>query len=163
MSKTKDMQRALRYYREQTGIDDVNMEDVARFAHEKLGMPLPLPTSPIEKMAREFSRAARAETRYDKATGRPYRVNHMFTNDTGQRLWLDIDGEAPRHKMDLSLTLRRNQIVDDAYHLDADQEHWNTIHPEEEPIQKSFDFTEDVAERKAQDEPGQNEDDEAAE
>ena len=149
MSRHKDMQGALHQYRLVTGKKDVDMRDVARFAVDKLGMKLPVPVDPLDRLAREMSRAAREETRYDKGTGRSYRVNHMFIDDRGQRLWLDIDDGAPRHKMVASLSLRREQAVGDAYHLQLDADHWNSSNPSEESIQIELDFTPDVEERKA--------------
>lgn len=151
MSRDKDMQRALHHYRQVTGIKDANMRDVAKFAVEKLKMKLPEPKDPYDRLAAEFSRAAREETRVDERTRRPYRVNHMFIDNSGQRLWLDIDDEAPRAKMHASLQLRREQTIGDAYHMELDADHWNAEHPSEEKIQLDLNLTPDVAERKALD------------
>jgi len=159
MSQHRDMQKALDHYRMVHNVNDVDMREVARYAVEKLGMELPKPKDPLDRLASEFAKAAREQMRYDRGTGRPYRVNHMFINADGQRLWLDIDGEAPRGKMLKSLTLRREQVIGDAYHLELDADHWNADHAAEPPIQMVLDFTADVAERKAID----GDDDKAAE
>jgi hypothetical protein len=160
MSQHKDMQKAVHHYRQVHHVNDVDMRDVARYAVEKLGMKLPEPKDPLERLASEFSKAAREENRYDKGTGRPYRVNHMYIDANGQRLWLDIDGDAPRGKMLKSLTLRREQVIGDAYHMELDADHWNAAHAGDEPLQLVLDFTADVAERKAID---GDDDDKAAE
>jgi hypothetical protein len=39
-------------------------------------------------------------------------------------------------------------MVGDAYHLTLDADHWNGIHPKEEPITLPLDFTDDVKWRK---------------
>lgn len=149
MSRSKDLQRALHHYREVTGIKDVDMAAVTKFAVDRLGMELPKPVDPLERLEREFARAAREETRHDHSSGRPYRANHMFIDSNGQRLWLDVDDVAPRAKMLTALQLRREQMVGDAWQLSNDAEHWNAIHPRENPIQLVLDFSADVAEREA--------------
>jgi hypothetical protein len=150
-TKAQKMQKFIRYYKDQTGIKEVDMHEVARFA-EKNGWTMPEPVRPIDRLAREFTQAAREEVRYDKKTGRPYRANHAFKDQkkAGAEqtyLWIDID-EAPRPSMLKSLVLRREQMVGDAYHLTLDQDHWNSIHPDEEEIQLPLDFTDDVNWRK---------------
>jgi hypothetical protein len=51
--------------------------------------------------------------------------------------------------MRVSLALRRQQMVDDGYHLSLDAEHWNRTHPTEEPINLVFNFSDDIEERKS--------------
>jgi hypothetical protein len=43
-----------------------------------------------------------------------------------------------------SLIQRREQMVGDALQLTFDANHWNGIHPGEEPIEMPLDFTDDV-------------------
>jgi hypothetical protein len=151
MNQTQMMLRVLRQFKDETGETDVDMHDLAKFAVNRLGMPLPEPISPLDRLAKKFARAARTEIRHDKETGRPYRANHAYpvTRDGDQlHLWIDID-EAPRHKMFKSLQMRREQMVGDAVQLDLDAEHWSRVNPDEEPIQIALDFTLDVAWRKA--------------
>jgi hypothetical protein len=52
MSRSKDLQRVLHYYRQQTGKKDVDMHEVAKFAVECLHMTLPKPVEPMERLAR---------------------------------------------------------------------------------------------------------------
>jgi hypothetical protein len=115
-----------------------------------MGYRLPKPVDPVDMLAREFARAARMEQREDKVTRRPYRVYHAYPahrNGAQLKLWVDID-EAPREPMKISLGLRRQQMANDGYHLSLDAEHWNRIHPQEQPIVLALDFEQDVAERK---------------
>lgn len=147
--KRQDMQRFIRYYKEQTGNKEVNMHKVAEFAAQ-MGWKLPTPPSPINLLAKAFTQAAREETRKDQKTGRPYRANHAFTHTQGQEqmtLWVDID-EATRPQMWKSCVNRREQMVGDGLQLTLDADHWNCIHPEEEPILMPLDFTDDVEWRK---------------
>lgn len=161
MSRHKDMQKAIHHYRQTHGVNDVDLREVARYAVEKLGMKLPEPVDPLERLTKEIAKAAREETRFDERSNQPYRVNHMYLDDNGQRRWLDIDGDAPRGKMLKSLTLRREQSIGDMYHLTLDAEHWNADHETDEPIQLELDLTPDIAERKAM--ADDDDDDKAAE
>lgn len=147
--KRQEMQRLIRYYKDETGEKEVDMHKVAAFA-AKRGWPLPTPTDPLDMLAKQFSQAAREEIRHDAETGRPYRANHALTATQGGQqmtLWVDID-EAPRKSMVKSLVNRREQMVGDGLQLTLDADHWNSIHPDEEPIVMPMDFTDDIAWRK---------------
>lgn len=149
MNQVRERQAIIRLYKEQTGEKEVDMHKVAAFA-VRLGMSLPTPIDPLDRLAEQFSHAAREEIRQDKSTGRPYRANHAvpYSNDGRQLyLWVDID-EAPREPMRKSLINRREQIVGDSLQLSFDTDHWNSIHQNEEPITIPLDFTEDVEWRK---------------
>lgn len=148
-SKHHEMQAVIRQYRDESGESDVDMKKVAQFA-VSLGWPLAPPADPIELLAREFARAAREEIKYDEATGHPYRVNHVFQPQAGQaKLWMDIDNtNTTRPKMVKSLAVRREQMVGDGLQLSYDADHWNSINPDQEPIQIQLDFTDDVEWRK---------------
>ena len=156
-TKKQEMQSLIRAYRASSGNREVDMHEVARFAAGK-GWPLPKPKSALDRLAEQFSEAAREETRRDEITGRPYRVNHAFTERQGQQqmtFWVDID-EAPRPIAHKSFYQRREQMVGDAVQLSFDVEHWNRVNEGEEPIAMEMDFTEDVEWRKNAPEDGQN-------
>jgi hypothetical protein len=155
-TKRQQRQAFIRYYKEVTGEKEIDMHDVAKFAASK-GWMLPAPADPLDLLAKEFSQSAREETRTDSRTGKPYRANHAISLDgTGQNVrWFDID-EAPRKHMLKSLVQRREQMVGDALHMSFDQDHWNAMNPQEEPIQLPLDLTPDVEWRK------NGEDDQAA-
>lgn len=148
-TKHQEMQRIIRTYKEKTRKKEVDMHEVARFAAE-LGFPLPKPIDAMDRLAREFAQAAREEVRYDKKTGQPYRANHSISQMQGTQqlhLWIDID-EAPRPRILKSLVQRREQTVGDMLQLTFDADHWNSIHPKEEPIIIQADLTDDVEWRK---------------
>ena len=148
-TKRRQMQNLIRYYKDETGEKEIDMHKVAAYAAKK-GWPLPRPVDPLDMLAKQFSSAAREETRYDKKTGRPYRANHAVnTFQGGQQLtlWIDID-EAPRKPMLKSLINRREQMVGDGLQLTLDADHWNSIHSDEGPITLPMDFTDDIEWRK---------------
>lgn len=138
----------IQLYRDQSGSAAVDMHEVVKLAL-RMGWRLPPPPSEEERMVRLFSRAARQQSRRDKVTRRPYRVNHAYPSLRDGRqimLWTDID-KAPRGPMDASLKLRRQGMVDDAYHLYCDAEHWSLINPSELPIKLIYNLENDLAER----------------
>lgn len=152
MSRRNEMQRVIKQYKHETGAKEVDMHDVARWMTAR-GWPLPPPVDPIDRLAKELSKAAREEVRYSNTSGRPYRANHVYPTMQGGKqlmLWVDID-EATRPQMHRSLNLRREQMVGDAVQLSFDAEHWNSIHPSEEPIEIELDFAPDVEWRKNSD------------
>jgi hypothetical protein len=147
--KKQEMQRLIRLYREETGIQSVDMHDIAKYAAGR-GWPLPKPKSALDLLAEQFSAAAREETRKDATTGRPYRANLAVTTWQGKEqftLWTDID-EAPRPVAHKSFIQRREQMVGDAVQLSFDVEHWNLVNQNDEAIVMPMDFTEDVEWRK---------------
>lgn len=149
-NKNQEMQRLIRYYKDETGKKEMEMHDVAKFAVSK-GWKLPTPVSPLDMLAKQFSQAAREEIKKDTKTGRPYRVNHALLTKQGDiqlTFWIDID-EATRKQMHKSLINRREQMIGDGLQLTLDADHWNSIHEDEDPIQIPMDFTEDIEERKS--------------
>lgn len=149
MTKHEEMQRIIRQYKQEKGKAEVQMAEVVKFA-VAMGWKVPPPINPMDRLAKEFAVAAREEVRHDKKTGRPYRANHAVkTMQGGVQLvfWVDID-EAPRKPMVKSLNNRREQMVDDGLMLSYDADHWNSIHPDEEPIQLEMDLTPDIEWRK---------------
>jgi hypothetical protein len=146
MTRLQKDQKFIRYYKEVTGVTDVNMKEVAKLA-VKMGWKMPQPKDPLDLLAKEFTDAARLEIRTDKNTGNPYRAYHsLFDAHDGEQpsTWIDIDDKPPRSKMLKSLVKRREQMIGDGLQLTFDAEHWNSICPTEEPIQMLMDFTEDI-------------------
>jgi len=144
-TKRQEMQRLIRLYRDKTGKESVEMHDVAKFA-ASMGWPLPTPKSPIDRLAEQFSSAARDEIRHDEVTGRPYRANLAVTEHVGgtqTTFWTDID-EAPRKIAHKSFQQRREQMVGDAVQLTFDVMRWNRVHESEETIVMPLDFADDV-------------------
>ncbi len=147
-TRIHEMQNIIKLYKTETGETEVDMHKIAEYAL-KNGWPLPKPVSAVDLLARQFTDAARVEMKIDEKSHQPYRVNHAIPANEGTQgtLWIDID-EAPRTPMHKSLIMRRQQIVDDSLQVTLDADHWNNIHPNEQPIQIPLDFTEDVEERK---------------
>lgn len=144
-TKRQEMQHIIRHFREKTGDASVNMHEVAKFA-VSMGWPLPVPKSPLDRLAEQFSSAAREEIRHDEVTGRPYRANLAYTTYAGGEqltLWTDID-EAPRPIAQKAFVQRREQMVGDAVQLTLDVDRWNRVHSEDEPIVMPLDFQYDV-------------------
>ena len=147
MTKHQQMQAYIRRYKEETGKKEIEMANVADFA-AKQGWILPQPITPLDLLAREFAQAAREETRNDGKTGKVYRVNHAVTEPGKQgSFWVDID-EAPRKHIHKSLVQRREQMVGDGMQLTLDQDHWNSVNPNEEPINLPMDLQPDIDWRK---------------
>jgi hypothetical protein len=148
MSKQEDRRRLLRAYKDETGVAEIDMHEVAEWA-VKRGWPLPQPKSPIDILAHEFSEAAREEVGIDSKTGRQYRVYHAVPIVQGQQTlfhWIDIH-EAPRKMMQRSLAARRDQMIGDGVQLTFDALFWNSINPDEEPIQMDMNLAPEVSQR----------------
>ena len=119
---------------------------MAEFAVYKLGWKSPEPKDPLDILAKKLSDAARVEERVDKKTGLPYRANLSYTVTQGDQrlpLWVDTD-EATRFQLMKSATKMRDQMVGEAYRLALTVEHWNRVHPDEEPYQLELDLGPDV-------------------
>lgn len=143
--KSQEMQSIIKRYKEATGQGSVDMHDVAKYA-VSMGWPLPKPKTALERLAEQFSGAAREEIRRDEITGKPYRANLAVTTWQGNQqttLWTDID-EAPRNIAHRSFQQRREQMVGDAVQLTFDVLHWNRVNEAEEPIKMEMDFNDDV-------------------
>lgn len=143
--KSQEMQSIIKRYKEATGQGSVDMHDVAKYA-VSMGWPLPKPRTALERLAEQFSGAAREEIRRDEITGKPYRANLAVTTWQGNQqttLWTDID-EAPRNIAHRSFQQRREQMVGDAVQLTFDVLHWNRVNEAEEPIKMEMDFNDDV-------------------
>ncbi len=150
--KQLEIHKVFRLYRDETGETDLDMHKVVAFAVKSLKWKLPKPEDPMDLAAKEFSAAAREEIRHDPETNHPYRANHAYSikksNGKQGKLWIDIDGNAPRYKMVKAAGERRDQMIGDGLQLTLDLDHWNRIHPEEEPIQPDMDLTDEIEWRK---------------
>jgi hypothetical protein len=144
-TKAQEMHSIIKRYREATGKDSIDMHEVAKYA-AGMGWPLPKPKTALDRLAEQFSSAARTEMRKDEVTGRPYRANLAVTTWQGNQqstLWTDID-VAPRHVAHRSFQQRREQMIGDAVQLTFDAMHWNRVNESEPPIEMPMDFTDDV-------------------
>lgn len=148
MSKVQELQKIIRLYREETGQTELDLHEVARFAMRK-GWPMPVPKNPLDMLAAQIKDAARQEVRKDRGTGRSYRAYHAVptrnADGQGTFFWIDIDDPSTTfNNMKKSMVRRREQMVDDGVMLSLDQDHWNSMRPEDEQINLPLDFTQDV-------------------
>jgi hypothetical protein len=144
--RSPDQKDLVHWYMQETGETEVDMHKVARWLILTKGYKAPTPPSAFDMLAKQLSKQAREQTRTDSESGDPYRAYHAFTHRQGDAqltLWVDID-KAPRKPMLRSLLQRREQMVGDGVQLSLDKDHWNRIHPQEEPIQVDFDFNDDI-------------------
>lgn len=146
MKKSDEMLAFMRYYKREQGISTVSMMELAEAA-AKQGWPVPPPVSGIERLAKQFSQAAREEIRYDKKTSRPYRVNLAIPQkqEDGKQtaFWIETD-DATRDQMELAMNKYREQMIGEAVMGTDTVEHWNCINPVEEPLQFSLDFRDET-------------------
>lgn len=109
----------------------------------------------INKCAEDLAAAMREEYFVDRK-GRRVRLLHpvQVRGADGEQLTLwDDMRTAPRSHMQLSFQQKRKGIFWDCHQLKVDVDSYNDAHPTEEPIQIVFDFTMDLAEHEAAEEP----------
>lgn len=145
MSKRQEMQRFIRHYKDQTGETEIDMHKVAELA-QKMGWRMPIPPSPLDLLAKQFTQAASEETEYDEDTGKPFRIYHAIPAGTGElNLFHYIDiADANRGQMHKAAVIRREQMVRDGLQLTLDLDRWNKINPTEKPIELPMDLTLDI-------------------
>ncbi|MHC4402325.1 MAG: hypothetical protein ACYTG0_21885 [Planctomycetota bacterium] len=133
-------------YLEETGKMEATTQEFAAWAI-RTGRWEPPPNLILKKCKDDFARALREQYIKD-AAGRPVRAKHVERRVEGGKqlhFWADIRRTSRKH-MESSFQLRREQVVGDCRQLDRDRNYWNNAHPNEEPIQLTFDFTDDVEE-----------------
>ncbi|CAN5557666.1 hypothetical protein BH11PSE7_BH11PSE7_12280 [soil metagenome] len=144
-TKSEKMQDFVNHVKEKLGVISVSMHDVAVEA-QKMGWKMPIPKSPIDLLAAQFSDSQREQIGTDEVTGRPYKKNLAVSTWHGQTqtvLWTDID-VAPRHIAHKALSQYRDQMVGEAVQLKLTADHWNRVNAHDEPIKPELDMTPDV-------------------
>ena len=111
---------------------------------EKLWQPHP--TSLVSQCAEALSTAMREEYIVD-AQGRTVRAKHAARIQQ-EVLWADIR-TAPRKHMEIAFAQRRRAVLGDCHQLKLDVDSYNDNRIPNEPIQMSFDFTNDLLEMEA--------------
>jgi hypothetical protein len=144
--------RFIRHFKETKGVQETDMHEVAAM-WEEMGGKMPVPPSPRDMLAKQFSEAAGEETRIDKVTKRVYKASLAITErgKDGRQytLWIDIDDNPPRHRAAKGLHLYREQMVGEAVIGKNTADHWNRNNPDQMPLPFVTDLTEDVNERLA--------------
>ncbi len=143
-SYSQQLQDIFKRYQEEVSPDPVDLRFVGAWAISK-GLWAPRPLDIQTRFAAEMADALREEYRTDKK-GRRYRSKLAVSKGYAQgSLWGDID-TAPRTHVVKSVGQKRRGVVNDAYALRIEVDHYNDAHPDEEPIQLSLNLEEDVAE-----------------
>lgn len=136
-------------YRQEVSPDPVDLKVVAAWAISK-GLWKLRPVELSAKLAEELANSLREQTRTDNK-GRNYRafipVRKRGASGVPLFEWADID-VAPRAHVEKSIQQERRSIASDCFALVMKVDHYNDTHPNEEPLQTVFDFTDDVAEEK---------------
>lgn len=145
----ENMLRIWEQYHEEVSADPADLRDLAGWAMKK-GLWAPRPIDVQASFAREMADILREQTRTDK-DGRQYRafIPAKTKGKDGLPLfkWADID-LAPRSHVEKGIQGERRQIAGDCFALAMKVDHYNAVHPSEEPLQVVFNFEDDVEEMK---------------
>jgi len=150
MSKYKDdMLSIWEQYQKEVSADPTDLRDIGAWARSKR-LWAPRPVDIDASFAREMAEILREQVRIDK-DGRKYRafIPARERGKDGLPLfkWADID-VAPRSHVEKGVQWERRQIAADCFALAMKIEHYTAAHPDEEPLQTSFNFEEDIEEMK---------------
>lgn len=149
MSYAKKMQDIWAAYVGEYGEEPSAIGDCFEWATRK-GLWKPRPTDVSKIFNREMADALREQTRTD-ASGREYRAVICVREKKGGvqlSLWGDADS-APQAFVEKAFRQRRDSLVDGAYKLKMDADHFNEFRKPDVPIQLVLDLTMDVEEREA--------------
>lgn len=112
----------------------------------------PHPSTMLDQFARELGRAMREDYITDPQ-GRSVRAKHVapFKKEGGEQqyLWGDMR-DRQRGFMEIALQHRRNLVLRDCRQLKVDMDSFNQNYNDGEPIQLSFNFTNDIEEMELQ-------------
>lgn len=140
------MQDIFKRYQEEVSRDPVDLKVVGAWATgNRLWAPRPVDV--LSRFATDMAEALREEYRTDRS-GRRYRAKLAVTVSKDGRqgsLWGDID-TSPRSHVVKNVGQRRRQSAYDLLQLRIDVDHYNAAHPEDEKLQLSLDFTDDIEE-----------------
>jgi hypothetical protein len=144
---TEQMQDIARQYRGAGQSWPTTLKHIAAWAINQGLWDAP-PTLLVTKCAEDLGRALREEY-YTDPQGRRVRTKHAakINADEGEQgaLWDDIR-TAPHEHLQIAFQQRRQGIVGDCHRLKLDVDSYNDNRSPVEPIQMSFDFTNDLLE-----------------
>lgn len=145
----ENMLRIWKQYHEEVSADSTDLRDVGAWARSK-SLWAPRPIDVDTSFAREMADVLREQVRTDK-DGRQYRafIPAKTRGKDGLPLfkWADID-VAPRSHVEKGIQGERRSIANDCFALAMKVDHYNAMHPKEEPLQVVFNFEEDIEEMK---------------
>ncbi len=148
MNYSKQMQRIVRHFEEETGKSSYSAKEVARWAIENDEW-VAQPEMLIGRCAEEVAKALREEYVTDPQ-GRRARVKHSaLIKQEGQQLKISIwfDSRRATHdQMELSFQQRPKGVVSDCRQLKTDVDSYNDNYNNGEQIKIVFDFTTDLLE-----------------
>jgi hypothetical protein len=136
-------------YQDEVSPEPIDLREVGAWARSK-GLWAPRPIDVDASFARDMADVLREQVRTDK-DGRQYRA-FIPARDKGKDglplfKWADID-VAPRTHVEKGIQGERRSIANDCFALAMKVEHWNAVHPDDEPLQAVFNFEEDIIEMK---------------
>lgn len=136
-------------YHDEISAEPADLRELAAWAIAQ-GKWAPRPVDVAASFAREMADILREQTRTDK-DGRQYRafIPAKAKDKDGFPLfkWADID-LAPRAHVEKGVQGERRSIASDCFALAMKVDHYNAMHPDEEPLQIIFNFEEDIEEMK---------------
>ena len=144
MTKADYLQKVVERYIDEKNPWPASMKVVAKWAIAR-NLWSPPPQLTETRCAEELSDALRDEYAYDPQ-GRKIRTKHAAIDPAHPEqgvLWADIR-TAPELHMQRSFDMRRNQIIGDCTQLKLDVDSYNENRTPVNPIQMSFDFTDEL-------------------
>lgn len=147
-SKKVEIQRWKRTFQEREG-RDLSAHEIAEML-EGIGWPMPKPKSQLDILAKQVSEALSEEKVFDEVLGESVDANICYPAESDGKSdgkqtyrWTEAD-TASRDKVEANKTLRRDNMVGDAYQSTLILMRWNRLHPKEEPVQLDLDLGLDV-------------------
>jgi hypothetical protein len=142
----RERQKMIRLYQDETGALDYKMADVAVWAKQR-GFAMPKAPTDIEILTKQLARIARADRR--SIPGLPdYRGQLAYTrlvNGQLEMFWFDADGpSATVDKVQRSLNLRKEQMLNIGAGMKATELHWKATHPSQSELKLDFDMEEEI-------------------
>lgn len=141
MTKREQLLRTKDEYRASHDNAPATARDMAEWAVEAGMYKLP-PFAATKKCAEELADAMRLQYMPVKG-GRRVRAMHSWPTEQGT-LWDDLR-TIKRGPMELSTALKRSGVVGEVKQLKRDLDFFNEFHPDEPPIEISFNFENDLA------------------
>src|SRR2546426_4557045 len=154
-SKREQLQNAWHRYDSERKHKPSGTREVVEWAVAEGLLELP-EVDPLDVLAGQMAQALRDEFGTD-ARGRRYRINHAvrITKSGVQHTFWAMMGFASHEHMEKTFAQRRDQIIGDCYQLKLDVDVYNDLNGGKNQVQLVLDFTEDVAEREQQQNPGE--------
>lgn len=149
MTYVKQMQKIVTDYRMAAEQWPATKREIADWAIKTNRWQMPI-SAVLDRCANDIGEAM-AEIYFTDQKGRRVRMLHPATVKRQGVLFTEWDDirTAPQSHMQLSSQQKRRSIVGECRQLKTDIDSFNDAHPNEKPIQISFDFTMDIAEIEA--------------